>query len=259
MIEAGETVQIQPLASTVRKADVVAQLLTRQPAFHSAAGGELATWNALPGTLRALDEIVEPGDVTLETGAGASTVVFAAAKSKHIAVSPAPAEHERIRSYCSEVGIDTSGVEFVPDTSDVVLPRLTTALDVAFVDGNHSFPHPVVDFHYISRLLRVGGYLVLDDVPIPSVGVVHEFLLDDPSWQLSSMLDDRAAVWLKVATMPQEDLWRSHRFNRRYPHMPFASLDTRLRARSDYFLRELRKAAAAKYPRSREWWRRIRS
>jgi len=83
---------------------------------------------------------------TLETGAGASSIVFAAAGSAHTVISPAADEHERIRSWCERNGISTARVRFVAASSDTALAGSWTPepLDLVLVDGAHLFPFPVL-------------------------------------------------------------------------------------------------------------------
>src|ERR1700752_2576344 len=130
--------------------DVVAQILQDRPIFHVEG---TTRWDALPGTLRGIQQRVRRGDRTMETGCGVSTVVFAAMGARHTAISPEPSEHERVRAYCTQIGVDHSQVEFIAGFSDVVLPELCTdrVLDGAFIDGAHEFPYPAVDWHYITR------------------------------------------------------------------------------------------------------------
>lgn len=56
--------------------------------------------------------------------------------------------------------------------SEIALPELLAAgteLDLAFVDGWHSFDQVIVDFYFINRMLRPGGAVVFDDLQLPSV------------------------------------------------------------------------------------------
>ena len=72
------------------------------------------------------DELRE-GMATLETGSGASTIVFAAAGTEHVAVTPDPDEEARIRAACRELGVSSERVSFEIGFSHDVLPRLPTA------------------------------------------------------------------------------------------------------------------------------------
>src|SRR5690349_23265726 len=135
----------------------IEKLLADRPSFHL---GGAAFWDCTPGTLHGILGSVREGDMTIETGAGASTVLFAAAGAVHTAISPAADEHRRIREYCDRIGVDHSKVTFVVGLSDDVLPTMLgrdRVLDAAFIDGAHSFPFPEVDWYYITRALKVGG------------------------------------------------------------------------------------------------------
>ena len=68
-------------------------LRSAPPGLHG--GGEY--WGLAWAALGWLESNVRPGWATLETGAGASTLVFAAAGASHEAVTPDPEEEARIR------------------------------------------------------------------------------------------------------------------------------------------------------------------
>jgi predicted O-methyltransferase YrrM len=229
---------------------LVARLVAERPSFHS-SGGKARIWNAQPETLALIARHAMPGCRSLETGCGASTVVFAAAGTHHVAISPAGDEHSRIAAYCELIGVDCGSVDFREGFSDEVLPGLEPRerLDLAFVDGGHSFPHPVVDWHFVSRRLRTGGVLLVDDIPIPAVAVVYRAMLDDPAWELLDLADHRAAAFRKVAEAPEGDDWRLQAFNRRYPDYSFVSPARRLPLRASELSRRLRRNAAKRHPR----------
>ncbi|MDG4834612.1 class I SAM-dependent methyltransferase [Solwaraspora sp. WMMD1047] len=196
---------------------IVSRVVADQPAFHS--GGERA-WSALPATLGLLASLVRPGMATIETGAGSSTVTFAAAGAEHTAISPSADEHDRIRSYCAARDVATDRVTLLAEPSEQALPRLWAAgnrVDIAFIDGKHSFPGPAVDYAYLSMMLRVGGVLVLDDAPIPAVAVVHRHLHRSPRWRRIAVADDRAVAYQKLADEPAGDDWRAQPYNVGFP------------------------------------------
>lgn len=58
------------------------------------------------------------------------------------------------------------------EPSETVLPRLLerrTWIDLAFVDGLHSFDQIAMELYFIHRLLPLGGVVALDDVQLGSV------------------------------------------------------------------------------------------
>lgn len=233
---------------------IVERLLTDRPSFH--LGGACA-WNSLPETLAAIRDAVEPGQITLETGVGASTVVFAARGAYHTAISPDATEHARVTEYCHQIGLDTSRLTFIEGLSDDVLPSLLSRernLDVAFIDGAHSFPYPELDWYYITRALNIGGKLLMDDVPIPAVTpLFHHMRLED-NWRLEGVLDNRAVAFTLVAT-PQPEDWPNQRFNDKYPDYSFARLPLRLRLTTTARLTKARSRAAGRYPALRRVYR----
>jgi hypothetical protein len=128
--------------------------------------------------------ISEPGTRTLETGAGMSTALFAALGTEHTCVTPAAIEADCLRGYFAEKGISSDGVTFCLEPSHIALPQLDGEYDLVLIDGAHGFPMPILDWFFAARLLRRGGILVLDDVPLPAVGALLDFLEPDPRWEL---------------------------------------------------------------------------
>jgi predicted O-methyltransferase YrrM len=243
--------------TTTRKLDIVQQLLADRPSFH--LSGE-ARWDALPSTLHSIRSCVRSDDTTFEIGVGASTVVFAASGAIHTAVSPDPAEHERVRSYCQEIGIDDSRLTFVTGLSEDVLPSLLSrdrTLDVALVDGAHSFPIPIIDWYYVARSLRVGGKLLLDDIPIPAVAQAFRHMRLEPNWRLEGIFDGRAALFTLLAQPDPKDDWLTQPFNAGYPDFSFARVPRRLSLAIAYRFTQLRREIVQRYPGLRRTYKRL--
>lgn len=235
--------------------DVVQRVLADRPAFHLSGK---AHWDALPGTLAAIRSLVRPGDVTLEVGAGVSTVIFAASGTRHTAVSPDPEEHKLIREYCQKIGVDDSGITFLEGFSDDVLPRHLTrerTLDMAMVDGAHSFPVPIVDWYYVARSLKVGGRLLIDDVPIPATIPVFRHMSLDSHWRLDGIYDNRSAAFTMVTEPSPADDWIEQPFNRSYPDYSFASMPSRLQLEATHRMVSMRSAVGRRYPGLRAFYK----
>ncbi len=113
---------------------------------------------------------------TLEVGMayGISTLFVCDALAKlprparHIAIDP----HQTSGwqgiglAHVQEAGFE-SFVELHEEGSEFALPRLLAEkvqVEVAIIDGWHTFDHALVDFFYINRMLAVGGVVILDDV-----------------------------------------------------------------------------------------------
>jgi len=155
---------------------------------------------------------------TLETGTGASTVVFAASGARHVAISPAPMEHEEIAVYCGEQGIDLSGVRFIEQPSHLALLHdwQPEPLDIVLIDGAHRFPFPILDWFYTAPHLRKGGWVLVDDAFLGSVNVLVSFLRSDPSWSLEGVFGERTACFRKLGDEAEKYDWLDSPFDNRW-------------------------------------------
>jgi predicted O-methyltransferase YrrM len=71
-------------------------------------------------------------------------------------------------------------LELREERSEIALPQLlreNTILDMAVIDGWHTFDHALVDFFYVNKMLRIGGVVVLDDSSMPAVGKLVDHVL----------------------------------------------------------------------------------
>lgn len=63
-------------------------------------------------------------------------------------------------------------VEVIEEESQLALPRLVSEgrqFDLAFVDGDHRFEGVFLDVYYMTRLVKPGGLVILDDLWMPAV------------------------------------------------------------------------------------------
>jgi precorrin-6B methylase 2 len=148
-----------------------------------------------------LEERVQPGMRTLETGAGATTIVFAAGGSQHQAITPAADEVERIRQECARLRVNLELVDFVLGLSEEVLPNLAPPpLDIVLVGGADGFPYPILDWWYLAPHLRVGGHLLVDAAYNPAAAALVDHLRADSAWRFDSVLGYRTVLVEKVGT-----------------------------------------------------------
>src|SRR4051794_37069880 len=127
----------------------------------------LMTHGLLPDALAYLEATVTPGQRTLETGSGLSTITFALTSAEHLCLAPGPGEPGALWAFWVRRGIDTSRLRFHVAPSERALPALVLdPLDVVLIDGSHSFPQVFVDWFYTQTALKVGGTLIVDDVHI---------------------------------------------------------------------------------------------
>jgi hypothetical protein len=204
------------------------------PADDTAAEDGLVNWGTRESFLRLMLEMVTPESLTLETGSGLSTVCFAIIGTQHICVSPSQKEHNRIRRYCNEQHIPTERIRFISMPSEAALPSLDLGgrkLDFALIDGSHTFPAPFIDFHYVNVHLKVGGTIAIDDLDIPSVGILHKFLITDPTYELLKIDTLRTGIYRKVGETHFPYGWSNQGFNSKYPDFSYLPFHTRMRER----------------------------
>jgi predicted O-methyltransferase YrrM len=71
--------------------------------------------------------------------------------------------------------LDRAGVdlyELREEPSELVLPQLLrdgVEFDLVFIDGLHTFDQTFLDLYYANRLIKRGGYIIIDDATWPAV------------------------------------------------------------------------------------------
>jgi hypothetical protein len=190
-------------------ASTVDDLLADPPLVHGPEGSnELLTHGLLENALRWLGSTVQPGDRTLETGSGLSTCVFAMRGARHTCIVPQQQEVDRLLEWCRAQGVATDDLDFRVDVSERVLPTLDTGpLDLVLIDGSHSFPQVFIDWFFVAERLKVGGYLIVDDVHVWTGRVLRGFLAAEPEWELEQEWSGRTVRFRKTAEVDPNRLW----------------------------------------------------
>lgn len=197
---------------------IIEQLLKDKPAFHAWPDGTPANWSVAGDVLRFLTDLVKPGMNTLETGAGQTTVVFAVRGANHVCITPDTAQAERIRAYLEPLGTSSS-VRFIHQSSDEALPsgcHIPERLDLVLIDGAHRFPFPILDWYYTQARVPVGGMMIVDDIRMPSVRILYDFLNGEDEWELVTAFEVTAAFRRVKETVCVWD-WADQRINK--PHL----------------------------------------
>ena len=143
------------------------------------------------------------GAIVLETGAGLSTLVFLAAEPrKLITIEPDPELIGRIKSEIARLSLCGPDHQFYTDCSENILPELAKDevpyLDVALIDGGHGMPTVFVDFCYMNKALKQGGYLAVDDIQLHSARQLYLLLKQQPGFEISANLG-KLIVFKKTA------------------------------------------------------------
>jgi len=162
---------------------------------HLIKGQYSSGWKLGDAELHFLEEHCNSDMRTIETGAGASTIIFAKRGTTHTCITPSEDEVQQIRKHCQDHDISLDRVKFIIAPSEDVLPNLEERdFDLALLDGRHGFPAPFIDWFYISERLKVGGRIIVDDLHIWTPELLKQFLLAEPDWKLVQD-NGRAAIF----------------------------------------------------------------
>lgn len=192
----------------------IQDVLERPPLIHGRDPGEGdITHGLLPQALSFIEQNAKPGDFTLETGSGLSTIAFALSGADHTCVVPNPNEPERIVAFCRKNGISTESVHFEVAFSEDVLPSMELGeLDLVLIDGSHSFPQVFIDWFYAQAAIRVGGILIVDDVHVWTGRVLRDFLVAEPEWDLIHSWAGRTVAFRKLRETTGSKSWEHQRY-----------------------------------------------
>jgi predicted O-methyltransferase YrrM len=133
-------------------------------------------------------------DRTIEIGMayGLSTLAICQAHQdkgagEHTAIDPTQGRHW---SNIGLLNVRRAGFEercrFLESRSDEALPQLLREgrqFDFAFIDGSHLFDYVLNDFFYLDKMLTVGGYVIFDDLWMPAVRKVLQFILRNCAYE----------------------------------------------------------------------------
>jgi predicted O-methyltransferase YrrM len=100
-------------------------------------------------------------------------------EGRHMAIDPTEEPHWRNagRQLVEHAGADKM-VRLLEEESQVALPRLLregAMFDFGFVDGDHRFDPTLIDIYFMTRIVRPGGLIVVDDTWMPAVRLAVAF------------------------------------------------------------------------------------
>ena len=88
-------------------------------------------------------------------------------------------------SYLEQAGIDF--FRLIQEPSELALPDLLRTqegeFDLVFIDGWHTFDQTMLDLFYANRLVRIGGYVVIDDCNWESVSAAVSYFSNYPAFE----------------------------------------------------------------------------
>jgi hypothetical protein len=150
-------------------------------------------------TLQAIVKHVADLDVShsMETGSGRTTLLFSHLSRDHkvFAVNDyGDTDTKSITAVQASPLFNRATVEFIEGPTQRTLPQyqFKHALQVACIDGPHGFPFPAMEYYYIYPHLEENSLLILDDIHIPTIRHMFDFLKEDEMFRLIEVVDTTA-------------------------------------------------------------------
>ena len=156
--------------------------------------------------------------VSVETGCGLSTLLLSNLSERHTAFTVP--HGNSLQNTQAHPYMRSETTKFVIGPSQVMVPRwqFSDPVDFALLDGPPAYPFPDLEYYFIYPHIRTGGVLVIDDIHIPTIHRLYEFLRDDEMWEHRG--DARTTAFFRRTASPifdpLGDNWPGQKYNRRH-------------------------------------------
>jgi hypothetical protein len=151
-----------------------------------------------------------------ETGSGASTLLFSHL-SEHHTVFALDAGSGSVTNARRSPLLRPNVVTFVEGPTQVTLPQhsFTEKLQLVLIDGPHGYPFPDLEYYFLYPHLDTGALLILDDIHIPTVHNLFQFLRQDAMFELDETVQTTALFTRTNAPTfdPFGDGWWQQNYN----------------------------------------------
>ena len=155
---------------------------------------------------------------SLETGAGKTTLLFSHLSGDH-KVFAKENENRSITVVLKSPLLRSETVEFIEGPTQLTLPRYDfhpeQKLQVALLDGPHGYPFPDLEYYYVYPHLDTGALLIVDDIQIPTINRMFEFLREDAMFEFLEVVGNTGFLRRTDAPVfaPLGDGWWTQNFN----------------------------------------------
>ncbi len=135
--------------------------------------------------MNVLDKIVELSPpvpvVSVETGCGKSTILFSHLSESYVCYTVDDSmQANGSLNFVKQCPLLRSE-RFVlgPTQLTMATSPPSSTIDVALIDGPHAYPFPELEYYYLYPKLRTNSLLKIDDLHIPTIARMYEFLCED--------------------------------------------------------------------------------
>lgn len=172
--------------------------------------------------LRIQDLLEKQINYSAETGCGKSTIFLSNISNHHKVFcldDRETSENSSVKYFMNCPATKTEKIETIYGSTQITLPhyRSHEKYDLVLIDGPHGYPFPELEYYYFYQHLTQGGLLILDDIHIPTIGRLFDFIAEDAMFELLEIVKTTAVFKRTPATMfdPLGDDWYLQHYNRR--------------------------------------------
>lgn len=156
-----------------------------------------------------------------ETGSGKTTLLLSHLSRAH-RVFAIEGDNRSITAVRTSPLLNSGTVEFIEGPTQVTLPRydFTHRLQFALIDGPHGYPFPELEYYFLYPHIEPDGLLLVDDIHIPTIRRLFEFLKEDEMFRLAETVGTTAFFRRTERSLfdPHGDGWWLQKYNtRRFP------------------------------------------
>jgi len=172
--------------------------------------------------LRRIVKLTEGATVkaSAETGAGKSTLLLSHLSRQHLVF--ALDYGNSLTNVRNSPLLRSEAVTFVEGATQATLRTydFTAKFDLVLIDGPHGYPFPDMEYWYFYPHIAEGGLLILDDIHIPTIHNLFQFLKEEQMFDYKGTVGTTAFFVRNDAPLfaPCEDGWWLQNYNKaRYP------------------------------------------
>jgi len=148
-----------------------------------------------PRALTAVAEHLSKHAITYsaETGSGSSTLLFSHCSELHTVFSVDSGGGSIVNVKGSPL-LRAEHVVWVEGPTQLTLPtyQFQHKLQAVLIDGPHGYPFPDLEYYYFYPQLETGALLIIDDIQIPTIHNLFDFLKKEEMFALDEVVDTTA-------------------------------------------------------------------
>lgn len=156
-----------------------------------------------------------------ETGCGKSTIFLSRIAERHkvFCLDDRGEEASSVDYFMNCPATRPERLDLIFGPTQLTLPRYADHVpyDFVLIDGPHGFPFPELEYYYFYPHLKTDGLLVVDDIHIPTISRLADFLSEDRMFEKVEFIGSTAIFRRTDAPVfdPLGDGWWAQDFNRR--------------------------------------------